>query len=726
MSPFELNHPAAGPTRPPEHDDPAVDPAFHREAAEVLLTIDRLMTVGTYYETGHAKYRAVSRECEAALHAALAARQEVSITLVEGGLAVFGQRFPAGSREARRLYSLMDPLGLALLEIHPGVTADEFLAALAILQERRNALSAATDFEEIRIQGLPPTVSVMTRGLFMRTRNPDLPPGADSSPARADGNTADPTAMDPHLIPAELLVQGADLQKCEREFLTIVDGLVKAPARSLNRDGRPDGRPNGRPDGGPDTGPGGDSAATAGKQAWIPPEILGSISEIIAALGGTNSDPLVFEHLIAHAREALKATADAAVVDLLFENMRREVMTQGSARPRLIGASRARKRRNPEPSFTMTAAELVDAYEGLEIPAGPLENPAALDRAGALGLCVLQLQGEPGPDLVEGVRLTINRIVGDRGFGGPERSALAAAVAAIFSREPDEAALTVFEMLWEPLRTMQPHAVGPVWLEVWRRLKPAHRRHVWPYTVNDILLGLAWRNPLEALALYGQVSRVRASEDARLLYVLESLPALKDGRIGKEVFAPPPPLLFPVLQVLIGSSLSAKLGPPLHDHLLKLQTHPLAVVMLEAAAEYHPGNRVVYQAILEQGVREKLTPRMVELGGRLLTLAILRLPPGSRTEPWLADAVRWLGKLAPRDASDALNRIVTEKKLFVMPAWPKELRLAAEQAWLSLGEEGGRSSAADRLGAYDVENEDPDIFAEPVGSGSPAAPAQEG
>ncbi|MFH2053446.1 MAG: hypothetical protein ABIK96_13355 [bacterium] len=722
MSPFELNHQAAGPPRPTEPDDPAVDPACHQEAAEVLLAVDRLMTVGTYYEAGHAKYRAVSRECEDVLHAALAARPGVSITLAEGGLAVFGQRFPAGSREARRLYSLMDPLGLGLLEIHPGLTADEFLAALAILQERRNALAAATDFEEIRIQGLPPTVSVVTRGLFMRTRNPDLPPGGASPTGGAEGPATDPTAMDPHLIPAELLVQGADLQKCEREFLKIVDGLVKAPARSLNRGGRPGGGPGT----GPGSGPGGDAAATAGKPAWIPPEILGSISEIVAALGGTNSDPLVFEHLIAHAREALKATADAAIVDLLFENMRREVMTHGSARPLLIGASRARKRRNPEPAFTMTAAELAGAFAGLEIPAGPLENPAALDRAGALGLCVLQLQGEPGPDLIEGVRLTINRIVGDRGFGGPERSALAAAVAAIFSREPDEAALMVFEMLWEPLRTMQPHAVGPIWLEVWRRLKPAHRRHAWPYTVNDILLGLAWRNPLEALALYGQVSRVRASEDARLLYVLESLPALKESRIGKDVFAPPPPLLFPVLQVLIGSSLSAKLGPLLHDHILKLQTHPLAVVMLEAATEYHPGNRVVYQAILEQGVREKLAPRMVELGGRLLTLAILRLPPGSRTEPWLADAVRWLGKLAPRDATDALNRIVTEKKLFVMPAWPRELRLAAEQAWLSLGEEGGRASAADRLGAYDVENEDPDIFAEPVGSGSPAAPAQEG
>lgn len=714
LSPFELNFGAGGPPRPAESDDPAADPDLHQEAAEVLLAVDRLMTVGTYYEPGHAKYRAVSRECEETLGRALAGRNEVPVVLDDDGLTVFGQRFPAGSREARRLFSLMDPLGLGLLEIRPGVTADEFLAALATLQERRNALSVATAFETIRISGLPPTVSVMSRSLYMRTRNPDLPPG-DASPAGEGARpVGEPTAFDPHLIPTELLVQGADLQKCEREFLKIVDGMVKTPARSLDRGG------------GSGSGSAKGSVAPADGQAWIPPEVLGSISDIVAALGGTNSDPLVFEHLIAHAREALKATSDVAMVDLLFETLRREMMAPGSARPRLIGATRAHRRRNPEPAFTMTAAELANAFAGLEIPAGPFENPAALDRAGALGLCVLQLQGEPGPDLIEGVRLTINRVIGDKGFGGPERSALAAAVAMIFSREPDPAALTAFNLLWEPLKTMQPHSVGPVWLEIWRLLKPAHRRHAWPYTVNDILLGLAWRNHLEALALYGQVSRVRASEDARLLYVLESLPALKEGRIGKEVFAPPPPLLFPVLQVLIGSSLSAKLGPLLHDHLLKLQTHPLAVVMLEATTEYHPGNRVVYQAILEQGVREKLTPRMVELGGRLLTLAILRLPPGDRSEPWLKDAVRWLGKLAPKDAPEALDRIVTEKKLFVVPAWPKDLRLAAEQAWLSLGEEGSRSSAADRLGAFDVENEDPDIFAEPVGAGSPAAPAQEG
>jgi len=650
-----------------------VDPRLHAEASGLLLALDRLMTVGTYYQRGHARHEAVAAQCGETVRRCLATRHVLDIEVTAEGLVVFDQAFPAATREARRIFSLADPLSLGVVRIRPGATAQQLQDAMAVLRTRKNNLKASTSYEEVEITGMPENVEAQGRALYLRTRTG----GGDS--------LAGGSAFDPNLIRPEMLLQGADLHKSEAEFLKIVNGMIKtASGDQPGEDGAPK--------------PGFDISK------GLPQSALADIADIIEALVGTNSDPMVFGHLIAHAQSALQLTGDPELVELVFQNLRKEV---DNAKPKahLIGHSKAQKRKSGSPQFTMSLTDLDEAIDSVIEPFGPMENPESRDRAGALGICLQMLRTAPSDELVKGIHGTLRRIFGAPGFGGPEFRATAKLVIEIFDGPDFEREEGLFLLYWDMLREYRPEDVGPVWREVWSNLPPRLRVRVWPYTVNDILLGMTWNDPATMLALYGAVSRVPVAGNAKVRYKLENLSALREGTLADDIFDPPPPLLFPVLNVLIGTSLSPVLGPLLHDHLQQLQTHPLSVVMLEAAADYHPGNRVVYQAILEQGVRGQLTDRMLELGARLLSVALLRLPPGERTEPWLADAIEWLARIAPESAGPVLEKIVTEKKLLVIPAWPKKLREAAELAWETMGEAQFEVGAADEVGAFEVDDD---------------------
>ena len=647
------------------------DARIAAEARELLLALDRLMTVGTYYQPGHAQHEAVAEQCEDTVRRCLATRHTLDIEVTAEGLKVFGVDFPAGSREARRLFDLVDPLSLGVLRIKPGATAKHLQDAIAVLRTRRNNISASTAYEEIEITGMPENIEALGRSLYLRTRT--------------GGGNALNGAYDPHLITPEMLLDGADLHKSEAEFLKIINGLIKAGSGGDGKSGT--------------EGPGFDLSR------GLPESVLVGIQEIISSLVGTNSDPMVYNHLIDHARSALEMTGDPELVELVFQQLRKETETAAESKAHVVGMSKARKRKSGPQKFNMSMAELDAAIAGLTEPYGPHENPESMDRACCLGVCVQILRAAPPRELESGAHATLRRIFGAPGFSGPERRAAARIAVELLGSDDRRRDEPLLRMMWEMLREYRPQDVGEVWREVWSILPPRLRLRAWPYTVNDILLGMEWKRPLEMLALYGALSRVPVAGKSRVRYTLENLPALKTGTLSDDIFEPPPPLLFPALNVLIGTSIAPVLGPLLHDHLLRLRTHPLAAVMLEAATEYHPGNRVVYQAILEQGVREKLTDRMVELGGRLLSLALLRLPPGERKETWIPEAINWLGKLAPENAEEVLARITSERKMLLIPAWPKHLREAAEAAWASLGEDKETIGSADDVGAFDVDDD---------------------
>jgi len=106
----------------------------------------------------------------------------------------------------------------------------------------------------------------------------------------------------------------------------------------------------------------------------------------------------------------------------------------------------------------------------------------------------------------------------------------------------------------------------------------------------------------------------------------------------------------------------------------------LANLLVSVMGGYRKSNKLIYQAILEQGVAEKVSPKLQELGCRLLKTTVANLKPFMRDDPWVREAITWLGKLDPKRSKALLNKIINEKKYLVLPVWPAECRQAARDA----------------------------------------------
>jgi len=101
-------------------ESPSVDaeaPSLAPEHAELLVALDRMLTVGSYYPPGHEKYREVAAAAHRAVARAAGPQGVVAIEITEPGLTMGLSFAPADGREAKRLHKMLMPLDIALAPI---------------------------------------------------------------------------------------------------------------------------------------------------------------------------------------------------------------------------------------------------------------------------------------------------------------------------------------------------------------------------------------------------------------------------------------------------------------------------------------------------------------------------------------------------------------------------------------------------------------------------------
>ncbi len=665
-------HDIAPDTLPPAPDEAAVDaPAAAGDAQpgrearpehlDLLLALDRMLTIGSYYPAGHEKYVEVAAEAHAALRRALAGAPALPIEVAADGLALPGSFVPADRREARRLHQMLEPLNVALLEIDGDAAADDLHEALTTLKKHHGALSGARSYQEIAIAGLPDAVRTVGRSLYVRT----LADG-HSGPPRPGGE-----AFDPSLIPDAALVETPEGQKVEREFLAVIKGIMQSgdalKMRQLENAA--------------------DDQASEVLSQWIPDEAIARIKDILTSLETANTDPMMLQHLIGHAQAALELTGDPELVELVFQKLRKE---GEKAKPGALLSSRPRTRMQKRyaVTFTMTREHMRGLVDEVDSQAVPIADLTADTGPDCLGIAHAVLNAAPTETLRAGTLGLVRDIIAESRFGEREMRVITETLRAAMRRGTGEDADLLAPELTTLMREIRPERLGWLWLAVWEGLvEPAHKETAWPFIVNDLLLGLTWDDPADKLSLYHELSDFPVRERYDLLARLEEMPALREKALADDLFAAPAPLLYPVHQLLLRSSASEEHGPRLLQRLQTQQAHPLVSLLLRSLGEYDAGSVKLYQAMLDQGVVERVAPSLADAAGRYLKAIITRLDDSELAEEWVPEAVEWLGRLQSRKSEDVLLDIVHEKKWFFFPVWPAPARDAARRGLELLDED---------------------------------------
>ena len=643
-------------------------PPLSAEHAELFLALDRLLSIGSYYTPEHARYQEIAREAHTAIRNNLAGATSLEIECTAEGFFVHDDFIDGNQRETHRVFQLFDTLNIGLLEIQAVATAKDLHEAVTVLKQHQVTYAGTQDYEEIEIEGLPATMETTSQTLYVRTKDRSAGPG---------GTRPRAGSADHFIIPDANLVATPEGQKLEREFLGIISGIMRNgdPTRLKNLDS--------------------DEERDEALRHWVSDSAVGTIKEIMGALKSTNSDPMILEHLIGHAQAALELTGDPELVELVFERLRKETGVKND-KPKPLLSNRP-KPKNPKKRavrYTMNPEQMNGIIEELAATAvipDDLLGPATAD---CLGICTQVLCSVPTEQMAQGIGSTIFRILSVETIPDEDLRISVSSLTTILKTGSRDAVDMVMPMFLSPLRKFHPQHLGPLWLGVWKSLVEIdHKRLAWPHLVNELLLGVEWHDPTQKLALFESLSRVGVGDGEEMLERLEELQALQEKILAPDLFHAPAPLLYPVHIVLLGSTMSREHGPKLHNRLAHQRANRLASLLVAIMGEYKQSNKLIYQAVLEQGVAEKTIPKLADLGSRLLKTTVINLPDFLRDDPWVSEAVSWLGKLDAARADRLLNTILKEKKYFFWPVWPAECRnvarnvLAAQRDVLNAPEE---------------------------------------
>jgi len=646
--------PTTNPTAMPIAGTPA--PSLATEHADLLVAIDRMLTVGSYYPPGHERYREVAVAAHRAIARAEGPQGGVAIEVTEAGLNLGVSFAPADGREAKRLHKLLLPLDIALLEIDAAATAEQLHEALVVLKKAQSSLSATRTYRTVDISGLPPTVRATSRTLYVKMKHKLVGSG---------GTRPNVDAFDPNTIPDAALVSTPEGQKLERDFLAVVRGIMLGgdPDRLRRLAETPVDR------------------ISEALGEWIPDEAIRAMKAIIDRLAETNSDPMVLDSLVQHAKKALALTGDAAAVELTFERLRREREAKGESRPLLEKRPQPKRGHRQQVVFTMTRAQLGELVDEVGSQLRNIPDLNASTNADCLGICCQILARSPSPELARHVTELMQALVGNERQTDQDLGVARDALRTAFAGGWSDGAADLARSLLEPLRVVRPDKLGWFWMATWEGLLDARQKEAaWPFLVNDLLLGVTWNDDAGRLQLLAELHAVDVRDRGDLLARLEALPALREKKAVYEILDTPAPLLFPIYRLLMRSSLSEEFGPRLLERLRSRPPHPLVAQLLAMMGPWDRGHLRLYQAMLDQGVAERVTPGLAEAAGRYLRAVITRLEDGELSLPWVPGAISWLSQLRPQAATEILRDVVEERRWLFMPVWPAECREAAREA----------------------------------------------
>jgi hypothetical protein len=627
-----------------------------KEFVEMLKSLDRLLSIGSYYQSGHERYQEVAREAFAAVTSVMGPNKALYIEVAKEGFWIEDAFLEAEAREVHRLHEILEPLNIAEVEITKEVSAEDLHQAMTALKQQHNNLGAVDSYKEVTIHGLPDTFRTTDRSLYVRTRGRNRGPTGTRDLAEAMGDFRE--------IPDAMLVDTPEGQSLEREFLNIVGTIMQTGDPTKLKDAESD------------------EERDRIISEWIPDSKVKAIKAILRSLERTNSDPMMLESLIGHAQKALELIGDPLLVEMVFQRLRKEAADRASSSKLLL--ENRPKPRNPKKrpiKYTMTTEQMTEVIDGLaEIAEFPedLVSPAAAD---TLGVCVQVLAVAPTEDLVVGVGQTIYQILSAADLADDTVSVLGDALAAVTLVREESAVDFAVPMFTVPLRRYHPELLGPTWNRAWEAMgNPEQQERAWPHVVNDILLGMKWEDPAQRFQLYEGITAFDIDPCPSLLDRLESLQAMREEHIERDIFHAPAPLLYPVHRVLLSCSMGREHGEGLQERLIHQRANHLADTMLMAMGDFKLGNKAIYNAILVQGMDKAPGKLITEAASRLLRSSIKRLAKEERQVPWLPDAIRWLGRLDLKNARKMLELIRDEKKFIFFPVWPAECREAAQDA----------------------------------------------
>ncbi len=630
----------------------AVDP---QAAADLMAAIERVFKIGVYYPSGHALCDQAADVFLTALGRVVGKAPTLRFKLSQDVLTVQGFELDPTLRGVQGFRDLLKELGVAAVDVDSTVDAADLHVFVTQLLAYRNRVKGTHSFQQVVVEGMPPTIGVEHLEFIARE-------------VYGDENTegGDPSNPSVEALLATLARHGLgpeEIDRCRR-LLESIPGYLE------NREGGGGALPH---------------------VTW---------ADVEALLVRAAREPIDPERSGATGRRSSHASLDALAA--IFEALGKRVKTSGSreAIDLLLSISRrdeaatdANASENaPSPASPTPPPKPAPPREAQEAPLSALYDQLAACRAAAPGTPTLATANRCEDltilfqmftrDQTPQAQLRIQKRIRDilrTPLQSSEWDVVVAGTRQLVELDDREHLTGPLRMVLEALRASEFASTLRYLADIGRGLTPERFMVVWPHLVNELLIGGPGADPEVFAEVGAMVCRPTHADMETALPMLESLDALRDRRCARALFSPPPVELYPVFAALLQSPHAPFIGNLLLSGMRFRPLNWLSESVLPLLGHFQPQHRRFLVDLLNLGALDTPPRSTAEMAGKIIAVALPQLPRSRRNEPWVATSVRALGKLPTPRAGRVLRQIVRARRLWLIPEWPDAARQAARQ-----------------------------------------------
>jgi hypothetical protein len=203
----------------------------------------------------------------------------------------------------------------------------------------------------------------------------------------------------------------------------------------------------------------------------------------------------------------------------------------------------------------------------------------------------------------------------------------------------------------------------------------ATRRVLWVHLAQEILLSIGAHGDAIERRAGRLLAQLDAAEYDAALAELAALRAIREKTFVKGALAPMRRELYGLYRALL------RVGGPIADELAtSFAQRPPATAAggaFLALRDDLAGARAWLERFLAAQRAGKEDSELLSSAGMILRSFLETLAPGRRGEPWVASAVAALKRLSSPETDATLARIRHERRMLLLPGWPKACRDAA-------------------------------------------------
>jgi hypothetical protein len=627
-------------------DHQEIPPHLEQEKLiEFLESLHRIVKIGIYYPAGHKVLDNAAEQFQRNISGIADINRSAHIRLQGETLFVEGYEISTMTHALFEFRKIMLDLGIGAIEIDRAILLHELLQFVRSLLLGRSQLKGIKEFTKAEIVNLPPSVRIIQRE-FLVDENA-APTGGDDEDPEQGLNTVF------HIL-AEQGLERDKIEQCKKFLNNLSRRFSRQP---LSVKGLP-------------------------AVNWN--DVQGMIIKVVSSdyqLSDNSGEVFAQTELnilssIFHGLGEAEDKESQETIDLLISVFGGSTFKKQNLHD---GPDRQKRLRSADHIPVQTIDRIQSFVKENFIPRKTLEKINRIDHSEELAILLQLLQFRQSPAVESKIRQNLRHIL-TTPLNVLEIEILTMGTRHLAACTDVDRFYDAMQFLSILLRNAKNLSSQQFLVAVCRKISPEAQSLLWPILVNEILASGRSVDPRVFAELVLIAAGPAGSKMKERWPELEALDCFQEKKIAPDIFDPELKNAFSLYAFLLETTLKRQIGARILSSFAESPPDWLIEAVAPLIQLTIPQHSKFLQIYLLVAQQKELTVNLRVAAGSLMVQQLPEISEQQMNEAWVVKTIQATPKMQTPETRKLLERIIGEKRLYIIPKWPNVCRRSATVA----------------------------------------------